>query len=904
MLYIRIILLFVFTSLSAILIAQVRIKEVLIEGRENPLGLNTLEPTFSWKLESEKNNVSQIAYRIKVYEDQKFNTENLKWDSKWVNSSKSLFVKYAGSSLNAAKSYYVEVQVRDNNRKVSKNNSSRFHTGLLNPSDWSNAEWITLEKLPDSLINPLPLGSSKTNISKPYDLPVFRKSIHTKPKVKSCYAYVSGLGHYELLLNGEKVDDSFLQPGWTKYDKQAYYVVYDLKDRLLSGQNTFSVLLGNGFYYIPPIKGRYQKHKVAFGLPKLKMKLITEYLDGTIEEHHTDESWKVHKSPITFSSIYGGEDYNANILPSNWTTNTYDDAHWQNAVTVDGPQLKIQEVEPVQVMETFKPVSTKESINRKSTIYDFGQNASGVVRLKLSGNKGDTVRIYPSELLTNEGYANQKHTGSPHYYQYIFDDQKEVTWSPRFTYYGLRYAEVFKKQLKGSNIEVKEIYLDHIRNSTKESGTFYSSDTLFNQIHNLIKWAIKSNMVSVFTDCPHREKLGWLEQLHLMGPSVKFNFDSYSLFSKALNDMRLSQTSDGLVPEIAPEYVQFDWGGDMFRDSPEWGSSAILLAWYAYRWYGDESLLIENYSMMRNYIKYLEAKAKNNILYQGLSDWFDIGDNRPGVSQLTPHGITGTTIYHYDLKIMSKIATKLGYESQSQYYDSLAFEVKKSFNETFFDKKTGLYATGSQTALAMPLYMGIVDTEFKENIFGNLIKDIISKDTTFTAGDVGHRYLIQALTQNNRDDIIYAMHKDDSRPGYGYQIRQGATALTESWAALPNVSNNHFMLGHLMEWFHAQLGGISQDENSTAYEHIHIKPKLVDVIDSVRVTYQSPYGEIVVDRKKDAYLIQIPIGSKATVSLPIRDEYRVNGKKVKSHISQDRNSVEIQLSSGKYLISN
>src|SRR5690606_33486076 len=356
MLYIRIILLFVFTSLSAILIAQVRIKEVLIEGRENPLGLNTLEPTFSWKLESEKNNVYQIAYRIKVYEDQKFNTENLKWDSKWVNSSKSLFVKYAGSSLSAAKSYYVEVQVRDNNRKVSKNNSSRFHTGLLNASDWSNAEWITLEKLPDSLINPLPLGSSKTNISKPYDLPVFRKSIHTKPKVKSCYAYGSGLGHYELLLNGEKVDDSFLQPGWTKYDKQAYYVVYDLKDRLLSGQNTFSVLLGNGFYYIPPIKGRYQKHKVAFGLPKLKMKLITEYLDGTIEELHTDESWKVHKSPITFSSIYGGEDYNANILPSNWTTNTYDDAHWQNAVTVDGPQLKIQEIEPVQVMETFKPV--------------------------------------------------------------------------------------------------------------------------------------------------------------------------------------------------------------------------------------------------------------------------------------------------------------------------------------------------------------------------------------------------------------------------------------------------------------------------------------------------------------------------------------------------------------------
>src|SRR5690606_9615893 len=438
---------------------------------------------------------------------------------------------------------------------------------------------------------------------------VFRKNLETPKKVVSSIGYISGLGHYELLLNGQPIDSAVLQPGWTKYDKEAYYVVYDLAEHWHKGKNTIGVMLGNGFYYIPPIKGQYQKHKVAFGLPKMKMKFVNRYDDGTEETIVSDGSWKVHRSPLTFSSMYGGEDYDEHVLPKNWGTPDYSDTTWDNALLVDGPALRVQEAEPVRIMERFTSQSVNQ-IEKDINVYDFGQNASGIVHVTMKGHQGDTVRIYPAELLTDKGRANQKHSGSPYYYQYIFAQDGEVSWRPRFTYYGIRYAVVQSMPAGEQEIEVQEITDEHIRNGARQIGSFQTSDTLFNQVHTLINWGIKSNMVSVFTDCPHREKLGWLEQLHLMGPSVQYNFDVERLFAKSLGDMQQSQTEEGLVPETAPEYVHFDWGGDVFRDSPEWGSSSILLAWYAYQWYGNKALLVDNYEMMKKYMHYLAGKAK------------------------------------------------------------------------------------------------------------------------------------------------------------------------------------------------------------------------------------------------------------------------------------------------------
>jgi len=222
----------------------------------------------------------------------------------------------------------------------------------------------------------------------------------------------------------------------------------------------------------------------------------------------------------------------------------------------------------------------------------------------------------------------------------------------------------------------------HIRNAAETAGSFSCSNTLFNKTNSLIDWAIKSNMMSVFTDCPHREKLGWLEETHLMGSSVQYNYDIATLCKKVIRDMINAQTPEGLVPEIAPEFVQFD---DPFRDSPEWGSAAIIFPWYVYKWYGDKQIVAEAYEMMRRYINYLQKKAVNNILSQGLGDWYDIGPKRPGVSQLTPPGVTATAIYYHDLVIMTHIATVLNKTTDAKQYMQLALAVKKSFNENFFD---------------------------------------------------------------------------------------------------------------------------------------------------------------------------------------------------------------------------
>lgn len=252
---------------------------------------------------------------------------------------------------------------------------------------------------------------------------------------------------------------------------------------------------------------------------------------------------------------------------------------------------------------------------------------------------------------------------------------------------------------------------------------------------------------------------------------------------------------------------------------------------------------------------------------------------------------------------MSQIASLLEDVEGKSQYDALQQEVYRAFNTQFYQAENALYGSGSQTALAMALYMELVDEPNREKVLANLVKDITERDTSFTAGDIGHRYLLQALQHAGRDDLIYAMHKDDTRPGYGYQIRQGATALTESWAALPTVSNNHFMLGHLMEWFHTRLGGLGQEKSSIAYKHLRIAPKMLDVVDQRKVSFETPYGPVSFEQEGNRYQIEVPVNSQCTFVLPVSTEYQVNGQglDVYEHTVTDA-GLEIQLGSGVYNI--
>lgn len=859
---------------------KLKVKNLRCEYLVNPIGIETKKPRFSWELETTYQNVIQGACRILVADDPAIlikNTGNI-WDTKSVRSPQSIQVEYNGKVLLPAKKYYWKVMVWDNKGNASAwSEPSQWQMGLPEAKDWSGAKWIGYETFRDTLrIVPFAHGRGKKEWGERKDmLPLFRKEFKINKPVKNATAFICGLGQFEMSMNGVKTGDHFLDPGWTQYSKHALYVGFDITKQLKQGPNVMGVMLGNGFYYIPG--ERYRKLTGGYGYPKMIAKLVIEYRDGSLDVITSNTSWKAEQSPIIFSSIYGGEDYDATLEHTGWNTPGFDDTRWQFAILTDGPSvLQSQLLEPVKVMERFSGTN-KKKLNENTWIYDLFQNFSGIPSITVNGALGDTVRITPAELVNEDGSANQRGSGSPYFFNYILRGGKEEKWSPRFTYYGFRYLQVqcIPVQAGGKQPSIVKVEGLHIRNAAQDAGEFISSSDLFNRINKLIKWAIKSNTVSVFTDCPHREKLGWLEQTHLMGNSVQFNYDIASLCRKAIRDMINAQTPDGLVPEIAPEYVQFE---EPFRDSPEWGSAAILLPWYTYKWYGDRKALEEAYEMMKKYIAYLQKKAQQNILLQGLGDWYDIGPNRPGLSQLTPQGLTATAMYYHDLGIMNQVATVLGNTDEAKEYSTIGQEVKQSFNNKFFDKNTKHYGSGSQTANAMALYMDLVEPSERESVLDNLVKDIRSRNNALTAGDIGYRYVLLALEQAGRSDVIFDMNSRSDVPGYGYQLEHGATSLTESWQALPSVSNNHFMLGHLMEWLYSGLCGIGQDPKSIAFAQIQIKPQPVGDISSASGSYHSIYGWIKTSWVKKGnnfeLKVSIPANTAATIYLPANEQYQ------------------------------
>ncbi|UOE51149.1 glycoside hydrolase family 78 protein [Mucilaginibacter sp. SMC90] len=896
---------------------NLKVLNLQCEYKTNPLGIESAKPKLSWQMQSDARNTTQRAYRILVADDAAKLTNNNAdiWDSGKVPSNRSLQIACNGKAMQAAKTYYWKVMVWDNHGSASAWSSvASWQMGLLTKADWHGADWIAYDKLPDSsAIVPFYHGKGPKKLGAANDvLPLMRKAFNVEGKLKKATLYLCGLGHFELSLNGKKVGDHFLDPGWTKYDKQALYVPFDVTSQLIAGKNTVGIMLGNGFYYIPRDR-RYRKLTGAFGYPKMICRLLLEYDNGQVDNVVSDGSWKTAPSPVTFSSIYGGEDYNANLEQPDWDTNNFDDSKWRSVVKVDGvPQLNAQMAEPLKIMQELAPKSKKQLTNR-AWVYDLGQNFSGIPQITVRGKKGDTIRIIPAELVNEDGSANQKASGSPHYYDYVLKGEGVEIWHPLFTYYGFRYLQVQGAvPTNEANNQHLPVIVDikglHTRNAAETVGDFACSNELFNKTFKLIDWAMKSNMASVFTDCPHREKLGWLEEAHLVGSSLHYNYDIVGLARKCINDMRISQTEDGLIPEISPEYVKFD---EPFRDSPEWGSNAVILPWYVYQWYGDKEVLAQNYEMIKRYLAYLDKKSQNHLLYQGLGDWYDLGPNPPGVSQLTPQGITATSLYYYDLDIAGKIASLLGKNNDAASYKKLAAEVKQAYNQKFFNAETKQYGTGSQAANAMSVYAGLVDPQYKAAVVNNIVKDIRDRGNALTAGDIGYRYLLRVLDDEGRSDVIYDMNSRADVPGYGYQLAHGATALTESWAALTSVSNNHFMLGHLMEWFYSGLAGIRPADDAIAFNKIEIRPETVGDVTWAKANYKSPYGNILSSWKKDKgqfkLEVSIPANTTASIYLPVNSNaaITVDGQNIKARhdlkfVGYHDGKAEIKAGSGNY----
>lgn len=889
----------IFTALAA---QALTVDKMTVEMKESPLAVSTATPRFGWQLSGVKGEM-QSAYDIEVVEMSKGKFRKV-WNSGKVKSGNSQLVKYAGSALTPAKRYFWRVRVWNEAGKA---------------SSWSGREEFRLapdlSKLPGKWIGAVSyekanLPSGRNYTYDKWKLPevkaafeavdsmasrsiLLRDDFTVEKKVADATVYVCGLGHYELSINGEKVGDGEFTPLWSDYDKTVYYNTYDVTPLIRRGENALGVLLGNGFYNV--IRGsRYSKLQIGFGPETLWLNLLIRYTDGTEEIVSTDNTWRYDLSPITFHSMYGGEDYDARLEQDGWNNAGFNASAWKPVVVQRAPkgQLTPQQTPPVKIMERFKPVTvhkltaeevknatkkTKRTVDPSAILLDMGQNLAGFPEITVQGKPGQKVTLVVGESIDGNA-ANQKQSGRQHYYVYTLKSDKPETWHPRFSYYGFRYIQVEGAVLSGEpNPQglpvIEDIASCFIYNSAPEHSSFESSSEVMTKAHWLIRNAERSNMQSVLTDCPHREKLGWLEQVHLNGPSLLYNYDMTQYLPKVLRDIRDSQRADGAVPTIAPQYVEFDadWG-EPFRESPEWGATLMLSPWQYYDAYGDDTLIREYYPNMKRYVDYLGTRADGNLIDFGLGDWYDYGDFRAGFSRNTPVGLVASAHYYQDLIHMVNSAELVGNKADAAHYSVLAGEVLDAFNKKYFDASKCTYGTGSQTSNALPLYLDMVPAGKRECVLESLLKDIREHGTRLTTGDVGNRYLFRALADNGQNDVMYAMNNHYDAPGYGFQLKFGATTLTEQWDPRQGSSWNHFMMGQIDEWLFRSLAGIQVDPERPGMRNIIIKPAPVGDLTEVKGATETLYGKVAVDWKRSgndfSLTVTIPANTTASVYLP------------------------------------
>ncbi|MBX3253207.1 MAG: family 78 glycoside hydrolase catalytic domain [Chitinophagaceae bacterium] len=888
--------------------AQLDVAAALCDNRENPTGIHVRDLFFSWELTSSQNGQRQTAYQVVLASSEKLLAAQQYdvYNSGQVRGSESIQVLYKGKTLLPARTYYWQVRVWDAYGKASAwSRPQRFITGIFTAAEWKQARWIGMEDAPASArIVPFVHGKLKENDRRMLRNPVaplLRKSFPVSKKITSALLFITGLGHYEASLNGEKVGNAFLAPGWTDYDQTVLYNTYDITGKIKTGENVIGVLLGNGFYHVS--QERYVKGTGSFGLPKMIAQLRIAYEDGSEEYIVSDPTWKTKASPVVFNNIYGGEDFDARLIQQGWNKPGYNDADWKPVLLTAIPRGKLlPEIDyPVTIADSLSVKSVKKPDNN-ILVYDFGQNVSGIPKIKLKGRPGQTVKLIPAELVFTDGKVNQADGVSPHYYQYTIGSYQEETWQPSFTYFAARYVQVEgavqaddTKNVANKPV-ITGIKLMHNRNSAPSNGSFVCSDSLFNRIYTLIDRAVKSNIQSYITDNPQREKLSWQGEQNFMRTAINYNYNMYGMYRSLVQNMMDAQHANGLVPDIAPEYMQFE---GPFVDSPEWGTTAILDMWFLYTFYGDTMIIRKAYPMMKRYAQYLESRSQDHLLLYGLGDWLDIGN-------VTPKGITATAYYFKAITALSQMAALTGKQADAEYYKKLSVDIRQAFNKKYFNDERKVYATGSQTAMAMPLSLGMVDEKNKEAVLTNLVHQIKNVDSNrLTAGDVGHKFLVRALYENGHSRVLYDITRRADAPGYAYQLNLGATALIETWDG--KASQNQLAMGHILEWFHEGIAGIRQDSNSVAFKNIVIRPQVVGDMHAAGGSFHSPYGWIKsnwkLERQGFTIDIEIPVNTRAKVILPAANGARVlqNGKPVKDIMYQNNTAI-MHVQPGTYSI--
>lgn len=832
----------------------------------NPICIDVRNPRLTWILTHKERNQAQTGYKIIVSSTKKLSRreEGDLWDSGKINSGKSMNIKYEGSALESDKLYYWRVKWWDSHDIESKYSKiNLFGTSLLDASDWK-ARWISRKEFVDRKSRKLlQYKSGKRGLVgrlKEVHAVYIRKEFSIPKKVDSAKAYVCGLGYYEFRINGQKVGNRVLEPAQTDYKKLALYSSYDITDYLKSS-NAIGVILGNGRCI----------ELFGYDFPKLILQINVHYIDGSTEIFYTDDSWKVSSGPIQENGIYYGETYDARLELPGWDEPNYDDKDWDKAFIVKGHDLASQMMEPIQITNTLKAKDLYCS-KPETYIFDFGQNFTGYVRLKVSGPRGTKIKLKFSELIYDDGNINTATNGGARAIDtFILKGQGIELYEPHFTYHGFRYVEVtgFPGVLSIENLNGLFLHSNVLK-----VGNFICSNQLINQIHTNVIWGQLSNLMSIPTDCPQRdERHGWMGDAQLAVEEAIFNFDMARFYTKYLRDIKMSQKENGSISDVVPPYWK------LYPADPAWGSAYITIAWNLYWYFNDIRILEDHYHNLKKYVDFLTSISKDNLIIWGkYGDWCPPSNI---VSRKTPIELTSSWYYFHDTLYLSKIAKVLGNDLDYEYYELKLKEIKEAFNQKFLKtvydviKLSPADNTISQTSNVLPLYLKIVPEKKYSRILKSLITTIKEDyDYHFDTGIVGTRYIFDVLTDNGYPEVIYKMINQKSFPGYGYMIQEGATTLWERWEKLEGGgmnSHNHIMNGSVDTWFYKSLTGIKPKE--PGWKVVQIKPFLPSDMQYASSTINTIKGTISVSWENvDKLLnmkVNIPVGVKANVWIPM-----------------------------------
>lgn len=867
---------------------SLKITSLKTEYTENPIGIDVPSPRFTWILEDTMRNVKQTAYRILVASDPsllKPGKADL-WNSGWVESDQSVFVKYQGEDLESGKRCYWTVSVKDNNeREVKPLKNAYFEMGFLDPSDWQ-AEWIGFR----------PREVAENAVPKDMKRPrsvLLRKEFQLPKNIKSARLYASGLGNYVFYINGEKVGNDLLTPGWTDYNKRVQYQVYDITEMLEKGENAAGIMLGNMWW--SGGLGWAGEQVYSNGPLRAIAQIAVEYKNGDKEIIQTDDSWKGNLSPVVDNSLYHGETWDARLEIPFWAESGLEDSRWfpVEIIPMDTIMLSVQKAPPIRVMDTIVPVSVKE-VKPGVFVYDMGLNMVGFARLKVNGNNGDTVKLRFAELLHDDGTVAQENLRSATATDYyILKGTGEETWQPHFTYHGFRYVQMegFPGEPGVDNITGLRFY-----SSAPVIGDFQCSNEMINKVWANILNGQKGNMHSVPTDCPQRdERLGWMGDAQIFAPTASYNMDMAEFFAKWVQDITDSQHETGYVFDVNPAIVV---GGP---SKAGWGDAVTVVPDVMYKFYGDKAILENNYEGMKEWVEYMKRKSVNHIYRwsEKEGDWEGYGDWIAVVS--SPVEPISAAYYFYSTKILSETADLLGYTKDANYYKGLSDSIKSAFHDKFFDKEDINYPSGTQTANLLPLVFGLTPPEYRDEIAQNVIDSVKERGKHPSTGFLGTAYLLPVLSENGAHQLAYETAINDAYPSWAYMVKNGATSIWELWNSDTEPpdrmnSRNHFALGSVGEWYYGYLAGIRPME--PGFKTILIAPMPAEGLDWVKAKYLTPYGFVLSSWSKDGDAfhmdVTIPANTNAQVEVPIVNDFEILSESGKTIIENgDGNSTDI-----------